>query len=408
MAGSTPQSERFDIAVVGTGAVGLVAALTFAREGYRTCLIGPESFIKDGRTVALFQGSVSFFDVLGLWPHLVAAATPMETMRIIDDTGNLFHVPATDFHAAELGLDAFGWNIANVTLLEKLSDVVRACADIIRFSEIATDVAFSGNSANLTLQSGKTIYAALVIAADGRNSMLRQKSGIVSQSWSYPQSALTTILSHERDHENASTEFHTREGPFTLVPFGNHHSSLVWLMSPDKADRLVRASDSELATAVEHQAHRLLGSMQIAGPRAAVPMSGLSVKHYAKERIALVGETAHVFPPIGAQGLNLGLRDVADLRDVVIAAEGNDIGQDVVLRRYDQQRKRDVMTRTRGIDGLNRMLLSHHGLIDLMRTGGFLAVSQITPLRKIAMRMGIRPLIGTPQLMRGTVPLTHK
>lgn len=397
--------DQFDIVIAGAGAVGLVAALTFAREGYKTGLIGPQNFVKDGRTVALFQGAICFFDAIGLWPSLVQEATPLEGMRIIDDTGNLFHVPPTEFRASELGLDAFGWNIANVTLLEKLTEAVAQTKDIICIPERIISHKAGPESATVTTDSGRTIRTRLVIAADGRGSILRQQSGIAARSWGYPQSALTTILSHSGDHGNFSTEFHTRQGPFTLVPLSGKKSSLVWLMAPEKAEDLLQMSDSALASAVERQAQRMLGTMEIAGPRAAVPMSGLSLDYYTAPRLALVGETAHVFPPIGAQGLNLGLRDVADLRDALVVADDADIGEVRVLNRYDRSRKKDVGLRTRGIDSLNCMLLSPYLPVDLIRAGGMMAVAGIGPLRKTVMRMGMRPLIATPQLMQGAVAI---
>lgn len=398
--------DQFDIAVVGAGAVGLAAALTFQREGYRTCLIGPASPVQDGRTVALFQGSVSFLAAIGLWSRLLPHATPLETMRIIDDTDNLFHVPAIDFRASEIGLDAFGWNVTNVTLQETLSEAVSSHSDIIHIPEFVTQFSTSDpGRAVITTKDGRRISASLVVAADGRRSVLRHMAGIQAETWDYPQSAVTTILRHERSHENASTEFHTRTGPFTLVPLEGPRSSVVWLTQPEKAAQLVRMSDADLASAIEKQARYMLGRMTVDGPRAAVPMSGLSVDRYTGSRIALVGETAHVFPPLGAQGLNLGLRDVADLRDVVVEAADGTVGSRESLQRYNRSRKKDVMGRTCSVGGLNRMLLSPYLPVDWIRASGLATVASINPLRKIVMRMGMRPLLGTPQLMQGAISI---
>ncbi|MEN3930874.1 UbiH/UbiF family hydroxylase [Microvirga sp. W0021] len=396
-------AEPFDIAVVGSGAVGLTAALTFSREGYKTCLIGPKNFVRDGRTVALFQGAICFLDAIGLWRKLSDNAAPLEGMRIIDDTGNLFHTPPALFKATEIGEDAFGWNITNVGLLEQLTEAVENRPEIIRIPEFASSYSTTEDYAEIKTSDGQIIKASLVIAADGKRSALRHQAGIVDKTWSYPQSALTTILSHELSHQNISTEFHTREGPFTLVPLKGKRSSLVWLTSPSKATDLLALPEEELAQSIEMQAKFMLGKMKIDGPKAAVPMSGLSVESYIGPRLALVGETAHAFPPIGAQGLNLGLRDIANLRDIIVEAQGADIGAADVLKRYHKGRKQDVDVRTLGIDMLNRALLSHALPVDWLRTNGLLALMGIKPLRQMVMKMGMRPVTHTPQLMQGSV-----
>ncbi len=397
------KAEQFDIAVVGAGAVGIVAALTFAREGYKTCLIGPQSITPDGRTVALFQGSISFLDALGLWEALRKVATPLQAMRIIDDTGNLFHIPSTLFKASEINLDAFGWNISNTSLVENLSKAVSEFSDITCFSEFVCDYNVEKNTAVLTTESGKQIYASLLIAADGRRSSLRKKAGISTKTWDYPQAALTTILSHTGEHNNISTEFHTRQGPFTLVPLPGRLSILVGLAAPERAHQLMKLSDAELAQEVQKQAHHMLGRMQVTGPRASVMMSGLEVNSYVAPRLSLVGETAHAFPPIGAQGLNLGLRDVANLRDVIVESTHADIGHEDILQLYNKQRANDVTLRNCAVDSINRMLLSHHVTADLLRASGMFAIDSISPLRKMVMRIGMRPLLSSPQLMRNDI-----
>ncbi|MCC2653965.1 MAG: ubiquinone biosynthesis protein UbiH, partial [Microvirga sp.] len=207
----------YNIAVVGAGAVGLSAALAFARDGFRTVLVGGLDARRDGRTVALLNGSVRFLEALGAWPRIVAEAAPLETMRIIDDTGSLFRPPPASFRAGEIGLDAFGWNVENATLVEKLAEAAQDCENLTHVPEFATGFEADGTEATLTLADGTTIRASLVVAADGRNSRLRQIAGISTQTWSYPQSAVTVILAHDRDHRVTSTEFHTRYGPFTLV-----------------------------------------------------------------------------------------------------------------------------------------------------------------------------------------------
>jgi 2-octaprenyl-6-methoxyphenol hydroxylase len=256
--------------------------------------------------------------------------------------------------------------------------------------------------ATLTLESGSSIRASLIVAADGGRSQLREDAGIPTRSWSYPQAALTTILAHDRDHRDTSTEFHTRAGPFTLVPLPGRRSSLVWVMRPDEAERHMALDDGALARAIERQAQSLLGAMRIDGPRGLVPLRGLSVERYVAPRLALVGEAAHVFPPIGAQGLNLGLRDVAALRDAFVDARenGEEIGGGAALGRYQRGRDLDVRLRSAAVNGLNRTLLTDFLPADFLRGVGLLALAGIGPLRRAAMREGVIPSMGAPRLMR--------
>jgi 2-octaprenyl-6-methoxyphenol hydroxylase len=168
----------------------------------------------------------------------------------------------------------------------------------------------------------------------------------------------------------------------------------------EEAQRLAALDDAVLARAIERQAQSLLGAMRLDGPRGLVPMSGMSVARYCSSRLALVGEAAHVFPPIGAQGLNLGFRDVAALRDAVMDAD-SDPGADETLRRYQSGRDLDVRLRTAAVDSLNRTLLTGLLPADFLRGAGLLAISNIGPLRRAIMREGVLPRIGAPRLMQG-------
>ena len=395
--------QPYDIAIVGAGAVGLSAALAFARDGFRTALVGGLDARRDGRTVALLNGSIRFLEALGVWPRLAPDAAPLATMRIVDDTGSLFRPPPVSFSSHEIGLGAFGWNVENTTLVERLAEAAREYVNLTILSRQATGFETGNSLASISFADGPLIKAGLVVAADGRNSRLRQTAGINARTWSYPQTAVTAILAHDRDHREASTEFHTRHGPFTLVPLPGRRSSLVWVTSAAEAQRLAGLDDGALARAIERQAQSLLGAMRIDGPRGLVPMSGMSVDRYWSQRLALVGEAAHVFPPIGAQGLNLGLRDAAALRDAVVdaSAEGREPGSDETLSQYQRGRDLDVRLRTTAVDSLNRTLLSGLLPADFLRGAGLLAVSNIGPLRRAIMREGVLPHVGAPRLMQG-------
>jgi 2-octaprenyl-6-methoxyphenol hydroxylase len=335
------------------------------------------------------DGSLKFLASLGLRERIEAESAPLETMTIVDDTGALLRAPPLSFHARELGLDAFGRNVENATLVGMIAEAAQATPGLTLLPEMVSATSADSAGATMTLAGGETLDVDLVVGADGRDSPVRERAGIGSRSWSYPQSAVTAILAHDRPHRDASTEFHTRFGPFTLVPLPGLRSSLVWLTRPRHAERLMRLSGEDFAMAAEKQARSMLGAMRLDGPRGCVPMAGLSVDRFTSERVALVGEAAHVFPPIGAQGLNLGLRDVAALVKAVGAT--GDAGAPERLRRYETARGADVRTRTLVVDTVNRSLLAGLAPVDAARSMGLMTVAAIPPLRRMVMRQGLGP-----------------
>ncbi len=393
--------KRYDIAVVGGGAVGLAGAIAFAKDGFKTALIGPSGARRDGRTIALLHGSVRFLQAIGVWEDIEPSASPLATMQIVDDSGSLFRPPPATFNSSEIGLDAFGWNVENAFLVEALERRAGSAEKIERFPNLASGMRLADGMAQLSLVDVPAIEARLIVAADGRRSPLRDAAKIETRTWAYPQSALTTILRHDIPHRDASCEFHTRSGAFVLIPLPGKRSSLVWVTDTQHAKTLAEMSDEVLACTIERQAQSMLGAMRIDGPRGLVPMAGLSVDRYYANRLALAGEAAHVFPPLGAQGLNLGFRDVAALRDVAVDArhKSEDIGGLDALQRYQKGRVSDAGCRTAAVDVLNRTLLTPMFLTDFVRGAGLLALSSIGPFRRLFMRESVRPLHSPPRLM---------
>jgi 2-octaprenyl-6-methoxyphenol hydroxylase len=397
---------HYDAGIVGAGPAGLAAALCLSRLGLRVALIGPRPCRSDTRTAALFTGSVQLLRNLGAWEDCRGAAEALVAIRILDDMGALLRAPEVLFTATEVGLDVFGYNVPNGALVEALHRQAAAAADGITLIETpgVTGLVVSADHVELRLADGPTFLARLVVGADGRNSLCRSAAGIGARTWCYEQSALTCTFSHQRAHHGISTEFHRPAGPLTIVPLPGRLSSLVWVERPAVARRLKDMDEATFHSALETRLQGLLGPLSEIGPRGLFPLSGLTADDAGRNRIALVGEAAHVIPPIGAQGLNLGFRDAAMLADCVRdhLETGGDIGTPETLAVYARARRLDIATRAWSIDLLNRSLISGFAPIQLLRGAGLYALKTINPLRRLAIREGLAPSFLAPRMMQGT------
>lgn len=377
------------IAVVGAGPVGLAATLILADAGYRVALVAPTDPPPDRRTSALLSGSVALLERLGVWDGLAADAAPLRTMRIVDATSRLIRAPEVSFDAGEIGLAAFGYNVANIALVASLEGAL-ASRDVRRIPALATGATptLDDGRIAIALADGTEVVAALAVAADGRRSRLRAAAGIAVETWQYGQTAMVCNLRHTLPHYDTSTEFHTEYGPFTLVPLAANRSSLVWVDRPEESARRLSLSDADLAAAIEARSASILGAMSIESDRQVFPLTGMMARDFARGRVMLAGEAAHVFPPIGAQGLNLGFRDVVALGDV-LAGQQPDPGSPSCLAAYDTARRADVLSRTIAVDALNRTLLTDFLPVQALRGLGLFLVDRVPPLRRLAMRQGL-------------------
>ncbi len=399
-----PTAHDCEVLVVGTGPAGLVAALAMARAGFSTIAVGPAMDpARDTRTTALFTGSVTLLRNLGLGAPLAPALVPMTGLRLIDDTGGLWRAPEILFRAEELGLEEFGINIDNAALNTALLAALREQAGLRLIDDtVASDFQSEQNGVTVKLGSGGTISARLIVGADGRGSLCRREAGIEAKAHPYPQSAVATRFRHTRPHDGISSEFHRPAGPMTTVPLLGLESSLVWVETPEEARRLMDLDEAAFIRTLDDRLQGLLGTVTAIGPRASFPLTRMSADRLGARRIALIGEAAHVIPPIGAQGLNLGLRDIATLVDLVTRARSlsADIGGDAVLKAYDTERRSDIATRSTMVDTLNRSLISDFLPLHLVRGAGLHALNTMPWLRRLVMREGVHPSGHVPALMR--------
>jgi 2-octaprenyl-6-methoxyphenol hydroxylase len=386
-------SGTHDAVVIGGGPAGLSAAIALAQTGAGTALIARRAPYADNRTTALLGGSVDFLQALEVWPRCMDKAAPLQAMRLVDDTGRLIRAPEVRFSSDEIGLDAFGYNIENRALIAALEQRAAELPDLTRFDDEADTITPCDAIVAIGTTHGKSLSARLVAGADGRQSLCREAAGIAVKRRDLHQSALTFNISHSRPHRNISTEFHTPQGPCVFVPLPDDRCSVVWVGAPKEAERLIALSDDELSEAAERQSHSIFGRIRIEPGRHVFPLAIEQPRQFAQHRVALVGEAAHVVPPIGAQGLNMGLRDAADLADVVghAMASGEDPGAPAVLKRYDSARRADVASRTFVIDMANRSLLTDFLPMQSLRAAGLHLIGSIGPLRRLAMREGLAP-----------------
>jgi 2-octaprenyl-6-methoxyphenol hydroxylase len=308
-------------------------------------------------------------------------------MRIVDATRRLIRAPEVAFEAAEIGLDAFGYNLPNAALVNALGAAV-AARPVTRVEGMVAEAVPGEDRITLTLADGRTLTARLAVAADGRRSKVRAGAGIATDDWRYDQAALVCNLRHTRPHRSTSTEFHTEHGPCTLVPLPGDASSLVWVDRPAETERRMALSDADLAAEIEARTASILGALTIDGRRQMFPLSGMTARRFAAARTVLAGEAAHLFPPIGAQGLNLGYRDATALAEV-LAEAADDPGAPAVLAAYDRARRADVLARTAAVDALNRTLLSEFLPVQALRGAGLFLLDRVAPLRHFAMRRGL-------------------
>lgn len=379
-------SLNLNALIVGGGPVGWLSALALAKNGTVTTLVARDEPLQDLRTVALMRGSLAFLDEIGLDPQSIDDAAALETMRLIDGTKRLIRAPEVSFVASEIGYPYFALNIPVSGLVKRIQEMLATFSNFTFISGVAEHVSFD-NGVKMTLANGQVLTADFVVGADGRNSKIRDCADIAIKKWNYPQTAFITQFQHNKPHNNISTEFHTETGPFTLVPLSGQRSSVVCVVKPDEAENLMQLSDAKLSLEMEKRSCFLLGKLSDFSQRQIFPISSQISNKMASGRVFLVGESGHAFPPIGAQGLNLGIRDVQELGKQIQNTSQPQIEK--TADAYNKARRLDVTTRTMGVDVLNRSLLTDFLPVQSLRSLGLFATKNITPVRKAMMREGL-------------------
>ncbi len=401
-----------DVAISGGGPAGLTLAALLARGGLKTAVIDPapaptaatqKDFVS-GRTAALLNASLNVLRAAGLGDALEADGTPLKIMRIVDDGRTDIAPLETVFEAKDAGQPYFGLNIPNAGLRTRLAKGLAQQENIVPFfgEKLQTYQAKNDHVA-LTLANGREINAALLIGADGRESLTRTIAGIDAHRHDYGQTAMTFLVSHTKPHNFTSTEFHRAGGPFTFVPMAGNTSSVVWVEKTEEAQRILRLKKQDFQQLLQDRSRGFLGVVTVESAPESWPLSFLKAERLTAPRLALVAEAAHVLSPIGAQGLNLSLRDVAALAETIIDAArlGEDIGGPLVLARYEKRRRLDIQTRTLGIDTLNRAVADERPLVGRLRRLGLKGMQSVPPLKSLAMHQGLAPTVDDGRLVRG-------
>ncbi len=378
---------RCEFAVIGGGATGYAAAIGLSAAGRPVTLFAPPVRDHPARTAALLHSSVEILDDLGIWPAARAEAEPLVRMRIIDGTRRLMRGPELTFDAREIGLSAFGYNIANGVLVDMMAELANARDNLDVVEQPAEALTRSGNGWRVSWQD-KAIEADFLVGADGRNSLVADVLQVGKKSWSYPQSALVGIVRCSEPHRNTSTEFHYANGPVTLVPMSGNRVSVVWVDQQARIDDLLDRDDGDFAGLLEERVRSVLGKLETVGPRAAFPLSGMRAQDLGGHAAVLVGEAAHVLPPIGAQGLNLGMRDVACLCRLVTQF-GSDLSTGALVSGYQRERQGDIRSRSLAVDMLNRSLMTDFLPIQAARSIGLNLAGRMPVFRKFLMKQGI-------------------
>jgi 2-octaprenyl-6-methoxyphenol hydroxylase len=407
VSGSPPADVGADVLIVGGGFVGLALACGLADSGITSVVVeagDPRAALTrsfDTRASAIALTSRRLLNSTGVWPKLASRAAPMLDIRVSEGSSRLFlHY---DHH--EVGDEPFGHMVENHVLRRALLERAQELPALRLLAPAVTaTLERREDGVEARLCDGTRIRAALVVAADGRRSRVRDEAGIRVTRWAYPQSAIVTTVEHDRSHDFVAHEHFLPEGPFAILPLlPETRSSIVWTERADIAPAIMALDDDAFTVQLRRRFGDFLGDVRPVGRRFCHPLSLQYAAAASGRRLALVGDALHAMHPIAGQGLNMGFRDVAALVDVVAdaTAAGGDPGSRAALARYERWRRFDNMLMLATTDALNRLFSNDFAPLRLARDIGLAAVHRAPPLKRFFMRHAMGTMGDLPRRMRG-------
>jgi 2-octaprenyl-6-methoxyphenol hydroxylase len=409
MSNARSSRQRTEVAVGGAGFAGLALAIALRQalgDPFAVTVIDPtlaHAQSKDPRASAIAAAARRLFEAIDVWDAVAPNAQPILDMVVTDSKLDDAVRPTflTFGGDVEEG-EPFAHMVENRHLVDALATKARDLGVDLRAGAVA-GFENAGNGVDVSLADGEVISARLLVGADGAHSLIRERAGIANHGWSYDQSAIVTTVAHEREHNGRADEHFLPAGPFAILPLTGKRCSIVWTENTREAQRIVALPDDEFHKELEKRFGLQLGELKVIGPRRAFPLGLFTARTFIGERLALIGDAAHIIHPIAGQGLNMGLRDVAALAEAIADAArlGLDPGGPDVLERYQRWRRFDTMTMGIATDGLNRLFSNHSDVLRLARDIGLGLVERMPALKRMFIREAAGFTGDVPKLLKG-------
>jgi 2-octaprenyl-6-methoxyphenol hydroxylase len=407
--------ETTDVLIAGGGFAGLTLAIALRQAlgpSFAVTVADPAlgvSHADDERASAIVAAARRLFETLGVWDAVNGQAQPILDMVVTDSRLDDAMRPVFLTFAGEVEPgEPFAHMIENRFLVAALDAKAREVGVELRSTavgDLTPPLSGEGAGVHVSLGDGTEIFTRLLVAADGARSQIRQSAGIATHGWTYDQLAIVTTVGHERDHGGRAEEHFLPAGPFAILPLKGFRSSIVWTEAKGEAERIVALPDEAFHAELEQRFKLHLGEINAVGARRVHPLGFFVARSFIAERIALVGDAAHVIHPIAGQGLNMGLKDVAALAEVIVDAArlGLDPGSATVLERYQRWRRFDTVTMGIATDGLNRLFSNRSDVLRLARDIGLGLVDRVPNLKRLFVREAAGLVGEVPKLLRGEV-----